>query len=135
MKNRVTALELIRRIKREVEHTIVDRDQMLLDIKLMNIRIRQLSGNVSLMEHADGRIIEGLWRLGKIDQIMASEFPRMEEKEQGVFLRYLSFIQEEYYKKAVKSLESLPAEENKNLSSIEFEISRSNTSFQKKRAN
>lgn len=135
MKHRITAIELIIKIKHEIENTTVDRDQMLSDIKLMNMKIRQLSGNVSFMEHADARIIEGLWRLGKIDQIMSSELPYMEEKERGVFLRYLSFLQEEYHKRVVTSLENLPIEERNDFSSIELEISRVHPSFQKKRAN
>lgn len=135
MTKRKTAIELIKRIRKEVEYAVVSRDQMLSDLKMMNIKIRQLSGDASLMDNKNSNIVENLWRMGKIDEIMSSEFYKMDEKEKGLFLKYLAFIQEEFHKRFSKPLDKLTPEERRDLVSIELEILRVDSSFMKKKAN
>lgn len=66
------------------------------EIRMMKFKIRPISGDVSLLQFDNSRLIETLWSLGKLDETFQKEFQRLSKDQKEVFFRmfdelYLQF--------------------------------------------
>ena len=88
-----SALDIIKQIMDEVENTLPTQDMMLMDVQMMGFKIRQITGDSDSLSRIDGQVIESLWRVGKIDQIISASFDHLDEDNQGRLLDYLRTIE------------------------------------------
>lgn len=88
-----SALDIIEEIMHEVEETNLGKDIMLEEVQMMGFKIRQLTGDVNAIAKMDNTMIESLWRIGKIDQIINASFDDLEEEEQVRLLEYLKSVE------------------------------------------
>lgn len=62
-------------------------DEMISEVRLMNFKIRPVSGNISTLDFKNLEFIDALWSLGKLDEFFRIEFPDIEEVEKDIFFR------------------------------------------------
>lgn len=91
MKN--TALNLIKKIDGEIISVTPSRETMLEDIKMMQFKIRPLTGNVFDLARQENRFLEALWKTGKIEEIISQVLPQLDKKERETFFHYLRHLQ------------------------------------------
>lgn len=57
------------------------------EVRMMKFKVKPISGDISLLELKDNRLIETLWSLGKLDEVFQREFKRLTVSEKEVFFR------------------------------------------------
>ena len=119
---KTTALDLIKKITVDVEQSIPAKEKMLEDIKMMNFKIRPVSGDIFSLAKREIGFVESLWKLGRIEQIIEDKIDTLDESEQDVFLNYLDDIQLRTQKDIASKIEKLPKREQQKMRVLEFEI-------------
>ncbi len=71
---------------------------MLDEIKMMNFKIRPLSGDVSLIRAMDSKLIEMVWNLGKLDQLYREKQQYLKLKDRELFMRFFESMHEKFQK-------------------------------------
>ncbi|HLL61245.1 MAG TPA: hypothetical protein VK338_06000, partial [Candidatus Nitrosocosmicus sp.] len=106
----------------DVEQSIPAKEKMLEDIKMMNFKIRPVSGDIFSLAKREIGFVESLWKLGRIEQIIEDKIDTLDESEQDVFLNYLDDIQLRTQKDIASKIEKLPKREQQKMRVLEFEI-------------
>ncbi|OGK17724.1 hypothetical protein A2799_01770 [Candidatus Roizmanbacteria bacterium RIFCSPHIGHO2_01_FULL_39_24] len=88
-----TAADLIARVRREVENAIPSNKTMLEDIKMMNIRLHSISGDIFSIKDDQSSFIHSLWKATKIDQITHEAVEHLDDSEIDDYFAYLDTIQ------------------------------------------
>ncbi len=105
--------------------------QMYEELRMMNFKIRPLQGDLSLFNLSDERLVELLWKLGKLDEFFQKEYQQLDGKEKNVLVRYIDSMHDEFQKQLNRL--NLRAEKPSGVSSlIEMEIFKEST---KKKSN
>ncbi len=60
---------------------------MMHDIRMMNFKIRPLSGEIADLDFKNPEFIGALWSLGKLDDFFRQEFSKLPEQEQELFFK------------------------------------------------
>ncbi len=71
---------------------------MLDEIKMMNFKIRPLSGDVSLIRAMDSKFIEMVWNLGKLDQLYREKQQYLKLKDRELFMKFFESMHEKFQK-------------------------------------
>lgn len=71
---------------------------MLDEIKMMNFKIRPLSGDFSLINGMDSKLIEMIWNLGKLDQLYREKENLLKLKDRKLFMKFFEAIHEKFQK-------------------------------------
>jgi conjugal transfer/entry exclusion protein len=88
-----SALDIIKQIMVEVENELPTQDNMRKEVQMMGFKIRQITGDMSSLSRLDSNVIESLWKIGKIDEIISSNFDKLDEVDQDRLLDYLHAIE------------------------------------------
>jgi hypothetical protein len=62
-------------------------DEMISEVRLMNFKIRPVSGNISTLDFKNMEFIDALWSLGKLDEFFRIEFQNIEDNDKDIFFR------------------------------------------------
>lgn len=88
-----TALDIIRKIVVEVEEASPSPESMLSDMKHMKFKVRSISGDIDVLSRIQSHILESLWRIGKLDQIVTEAFPNLSDMDQDQLLDYVEQVE------------------------------------------
>ena len=69
---------------------------MLDEIKMMNFKIRPLSGDFSFINGMDSKLIEMIWNLGKLDQLYRDKESLLKSKDRKLFMKFFESIHEKF---------------------------------------
>ena len=67
-------------------------EQMIYEVRLMNFKIRPVTGNISTVNFHNSDLIDALWSLGKLDEFYRQEIKNISSKDQEAFLRLVNEI-------------------------------------------
>ncbi len=71
---------------------------MLDEIKMMNFKIRPLSGDFSVINGMDSKLIEMIWNLGKLDQLYREKENLLKSKDRKLFMKFFESLHEKFQK-------------------------------------
>ncbi len=71
---------------------------MLDEIKMMNFKIRPLSGDFSVINGMDSKLIEMIWNLGKLDQLYREKENLLKSKDRKLFMKFFESVHEKFQK-------------------------------------
>lgn len=114
-KNPSLVLEIINKIKKEIEEVRIPREKMIQELKMMNFKIKPVIGDLFQAAQKQDLFLESLWKIGKIDEIVSFYSDRLSEEEKKVLFQYLENF------KQTKTINSLPLSE-KNLPHEEITV-------------
>ncbi len=122
-----SALDIIKQIMNEVEAELPTQENMLKDVQMMGFKIRQVTGDMSSLASFDSNVIESLWKIGKIDEIISSHFDSLDEDDQDRLLDYLHSIESETehnLQKSIKTKKLAPrtSEKKRNNNVLKLEV-------------
>jgi len=123
-KAKKTALQYIQQVMDNVEANALSPQEMLTDIKMMNFKIRPLSGDIFSMSKKHSELLESLWRIAKIEEVVVEVLQTLEEDEKETFFTYLHMLETKFQKQVHESLASASASEQKKVSMTTLEIFR-----------
>lgn len=97
--NNRNAVDYIHRIATEIEGVQPTKQAMIADLKMMNLKIRPLSGDLfSIPSNKDISFIQSLWKVGKIEAIVQTAIKELGEEEVEVLFDYLEKLEQELEK-------------------------------------
>lgn len=85
--------------------------EMIHDVRMMNFKLRPLSGNVSDLDFSNFDFIDALWSLGKLDEFFREEYDSVSDDEKDAFYRLVDDIRVNFQQQLNKA----------NIASIDFE--------------
>lgn len=94
-------LEVINKIKNEVEEAKIPREKMIEELKMMNLKIKPVIGDLFQAVKKQGIFLESLWKISKIDEILSFYLDRLSKREKEILFQYL-----ENFKHRVESINS-----------------------------
>ncbi len=97
----LTALDIIRYISTEVEEKATPLEIKIRDVQMMRFKVRSLIGDISLVHKMDTEIIESLWKMGKIDQIISEHIDDISEDDQDTLMSYFHSV-ESYMRETIR---------------------------------
>lgn len=62
------------------------------EVKMMNFKIRPILGDISLLGKRNDGFLEAIWRIGRIEEVIAKDIHTLNTKERELFFRYLEKI-------------------------------------------
>ena len=71
-------------------------EEMYDDIRMMRFKIKPISGDVSLLQLKNSRLIETLWSLGKLDEVFQREYKKLSEDQKEVFFRLFDNLHQQF---------------------------------------
>ena len=71
-----------------VSYTHLPLEIKIRDVQMMRFKVRSLIGDISLVHKMDTEIIESLWKMGKIDQIISCLLYTSHRKGKIIVLEY-----------------------------------------------
>lgn len=71
---------------------------MLDEIKMMNFKIRPLSGDFSVINGMDSKLIEMIWNLGKLDELYREKENLLKSKDRKLFMKFFESLHEKFQK-------------------------------------
>ena len=88
-------------------------DQMVYEVRLMNFKIRPVTGNISIVNFRNSDLIDALWSLGKLDEFYRNEIKNIAMKDQEAFMRLVNEIRWNYQDQLnrVRLIHSDPSQE------------------------
>ena len=92
-------------IKHFQEHTLSNKpayEQLVNEVRLMNFKIRPLSGNVASLDFKNEELIEALWCLGKLDEFSKGAILTIGSKDQEAFFRLVNELRWSFQEKLNK---------------------------------
>jgi len=69
---------------------------MLDEIKMMNFKIRPLSGDFSVINGMDSKLIEMIWNLGKLDQLYREKENLLRSEDRKLFMKFFESLHEKF---------------------------------------
>lgn len=82
-------LEVINKIKNEVEEAKIPREKMIEELKMMNLKIKPVIGDLFQVVKKQGVFLESLWKISKIDEILSFYLDRLSRREKEILFQYL----------------------------------------------
>lgn len=96
---------------------------MLDEIKMMNFKIRPLSGDVSIIRAMDSKLIEMVWNLGKLDQLYREKERFLKLKDRELFVKFFESMHEKFQKELGLVQVTVP-EQVESAHALEMEVFR-----------
>ena len=96
---------------------------MMDEIKMMNFKIRPLSGDFSIINGMDIKLIEMTWNLGKLDQLYREKENLLKSKDRKLFMKFFESLHEKFQKDlGFTKLKNIEQSEQSNI--LEMEVFR-----------
>jgi hypothetical protein len=119
---KINALDLIARITRDIERDKPTKEVMMEDIKMMNFKVKPVSGDIFSLTKKDIGFVESLWKLGKVEEMVADKLDNLEENEKDIFFNYLDDLQVRTQQEIAVAISQLSKKEQKKMEFLELEI-------------
>ncbi|MBI4225636.1 hypothetical protein HY612_00820 [Candidatus Roizmanbacteria bacterium] len=71
-------------------------EKMYDEIRMMRFKIKPISGNISLLQFKNQRLIETLWSLGKLDEVFQREYRKLSVDQKEVFFRLFDSLYQQF---------------------------------------
>lgn len=71
-------------------------EKMYAEIRMMRFKIKPISGDISLLQLKNQRLIEALWSLGKLDEVFQREYKYLAEDQKEAFFRLFDNLYEQF---------------------------------------
>lgn len=84
-----TVFQLIHKFQQNVIDRKPSLSVMLEDMRMMQFKIRPITGDLSLLNFKNNQFIEVLWSLGKLDEFYHVAVSQLSKKDQQVFQTYI----------------------------------------------
>lgn len=66
------------------------------EIRMMRFKIKPIQGDLSAIDLKNEHFIETLWSLGKLDEFFQVEYPKLDKKNQEVFIKIFDDLYHQY---------------------------------------
>ena len=86
-KNHTDVLDLVYSFQKKILENKPPQEQMYLDVRMMQFKIRPLQGDVSLLNLKNEHFIEILWSLGKLDEFFQGHIKQVSNKQKNTFYK------------------------------------------------
>lgn len=116
----LTALDIIRYISTEIDEKSPSLENKLKDVQMMRFKVRSIIGDISFVDKMDTQIIDYLWKIGKIDQIISEHIDTIGEEDQDTLMSYFHSIESHMRESIRHSFELKPA--SKKAPTLKLEI-------------
>jgi len=86
-------IDAVDKIKQFQEHILANKpeiSEMVHDVRMMNFKIRPVSGDITKLDYSNNDFIEALWSLGKLDEFFRTEFESIDSNEKNAFFRMIN---------------------------------------------
>ncbi|KKQ37603.1 MAG: hypothetical protein US54_C0030G0010 [Candidatus Roizmanbacteria bacterium GW2011_GWA2_37_7] len=93
------AVDKIKRFQEEILAKKPTFGDMVHDVRMMNFKIRPVSGNIAELDYGNNDFIDALWSLGKLDEFFRSEFETIDTEEQDAFFRMINNLRVNFQNK------------------------------------
>jgi hypothetical protein len=90
-KNRIDIIDSLNQIKK-ILFAQPDYQKMRDEIRMMGFKVKPLVGNVAEVNLQDLRLMEIIWRLGKLEEFFIRDFDKIPVKQQQSFLRIFEMV-------------------------------------------
>jgi hypothetical protein len=120
--NKINALDLIQKINEDIERHKPSKEAMMEDIKMMNFKVKPVSGDIFSLTKKDIGFIESLWRLGKVEEMVSDKLEHLAENEKDIFFNYLDDLQVRTQQEIAVAISQLSKKEQKKMEFLELEI-------------
>jgi len=90
-KNRIDIVDSLNQIKK-ILFAQPDYQKMRDEIRMMGFKVKPLVGNVAEVNLQDLRLMEIIWRLGKLEEFFIRDFDKIPVKQQPSFLRIFEMV-------------------------------------------
>ncbi len=90
-KNNIDVINLLRNFQKNLDNH-PPTAEMYDEVRMMKFKIKPVQGDISLLNLNDQRLIEVLWRLGKLDDFFQSEFGHLNKKNKEVFYSFFESL-------------------------------------------
>lgn len=105
-KTEIEVLGLLREFQKNVLENTPSVEKMSEEIIMMSFKVRPLQGDIGAIDLKNTRFIETLWSLGKLDEFLQREAPRLNRQGKKIFFQYLgdihSHLQERFNQLSLK---------------------------------
>ena len=119
-----SALYFIREVIDEVNLVNPSTDEMIADIKMMNFTLRPLSGDIFSLAERQLGLLESLWKIGKIEEIVTRATDSLSADERIVFFNYIDSLEAQMQNKIAESINKLSPAEQKKFKLVKLEVFR-----------
>lgn len=84
------ATDIIQKLNLLITSPTPTMEEMLMDLRMTNYKIRALSGGVESFDFADTTFLSSLWRISKIDSIVELGFNELEDDEKEMVIEFIN---------------------------------------------
>lgn len=120
------ALEVIKKLEFQIEVERPSRQQMMEEVKMMGFKIRSVAGDLAALAQKDAGLIETLWRIGKINEIINTDVQRLSIKDREIFSHFLNSKQGHLEEKSL-ALSNHSSNLEDQVTILEVEVSKTTT--------
>lgn len=71
-------------------------EKMYEEVRMMRFKIKPISGDISLLQLKNHRLIEMLWSLGKLDEVFQREYRKLPSDQKEVFFRIFDNLYQQF---------------------------------------
>lgn len=79
--------EKLKQFQVMLESNRLSSEEMLHEIRMMNFKLRPLSGEIAELDFSNEGFLHALWKLGKLDELFRREFGSLHEDDRELFFR------------------------------------------------
>ncbi len=87
---KIDAVDKIKHFQERILANKPEMGEMVYDVRMMNFKIRPISGDITELDYGNNDFIEALWSLGKLDEFFRLEFDSIDLDEKDAFFRMVN---------------------------------------------
>lgn len=87
---KIDAVDKIKHFQERILANKPEMGEMVYDVRMMNFKIRPISGDITELDYGNNDFIEALWSLGKLDEFFRLEFDSIDLDEKDAFFRMIN---------------------------------------------
>ncbi len=95
-KNQHDVLHLLEQFQKKVLTNKPNYEQMIVDVRMMQFKIKPLKGDLSQINFLDKDFVEIVWSLGKLEEFFHLQYPKLPKKFQETFFNYFDTLQRKF---------------------------------------
>jgi len=88
-KKHIDPVDKIQDFQRSVLSQKPESQDMIHEVRMMNFKVRPISGDISDLDFSNTEFIDALWSLGKLDEFFQKEYRSIKSRQKGVFYRLI----------------------------------------------
>lgn len=120
--SKTNVIDLIKKVDEEIKNIRPEKEKIVQEIKMMNFKIRTLSGDIFTMRKERASFMEALWKIGKIESIVNKALLKLNSKDKKLFLEYFFNLQRQTQEKIASMIEKKSPDDYQDAKVFEFEV-------------